>query len=215
MPAIPLNIRYLGHQAYEPIWEQMKAYTASRDHNSADEIWFLEHPPIFTQGQNGKPEHILNTGDIPVLQVDRGGQVTYHGPGQLIVYFLLDIRRLQLPIRQFVHSIEEAVIRLSADYGILAQRLESAPGVYVNQAKMASLGLRVKRGCSYHGLSFNMAMDLSPFKRINPCGLTQMTMTQWSEWAKVDDIFSLAAPLLAYLKQYCYGEIAYVESIYS
>ena len=215
MSAITLNIRYLGRNDYEPIWQRMKDYTENRDENSADEIWLLEHPPIFTQGQNGKPEHILNTGDIPVLQVDRGGQVTYHGPGQLIVYFLLDIRRLQLPIRQFVCAIEESVIRLSADYGILAARRDKAPGVYVNDAKMASLGLRVKKGCSYHGLSFNMDMDLSPFKRINPCGLAHIQMTQWRDWAEVDDMFNLAAPLLTYIKQFCYGDKIYVESIYN
>lgn len=214
MSAITLNIRYLGRNDYEPIWQRMKDYTENRTEDSADEIWLLEHPPIFTQGQNGKPEHILNTGDIPVLQVDRGGQVTYHGPGQLIVYFLLDIRRLQLPIRQFVCAIEEAVIRLSADYGILAARRDKAPGVYVEGAKMASLGLRVKKGCSYHGLSFNMDMDLSPFKRINPCGLAHIQMTQWRDWAEVDDIFKMAAPLLMYVKQFCYGNKTYAESIY-
>jgi lipoyl(octanoyl) transferase len=212
--AITLNIRYLGRNDYEPIWQRMKDYTENRTANSADEIWLLEHTPIFTQGQNGKPEHILNTGDIPVLQVDRGGQVTYHGPGQLIVYFLLDIRRLQLPIRQFVCAIEEAVIRLAADYGILAARRDKAPGVYVQGAKMASLGLRVKKGCSYHGLSFNMDMDLRPFKRINPCGLAHIQMTQWRDWAEVDDIFKMAAPLLAYIKQFCYGDKTYAESIY-
>lgn len=215
MPPIRLNIRYLGPNDYEPIWQRMKDYTENRDETSADEIWLLEHPPIFTQGQNGKPEHILNPGDIPVLQVDRGGQVTYHGPGQLIVYFLLDIRRLQLPIRQFVSAIEESVIRLSADYGILAARRDKAPGVYVQEAKMASLGLRVKKGCSYHGLSFNMDMDLSPFKRINPCGLAHIKMTQWRDWAEVDNIFDLAAPLLEYVKQFCYGDKTYVESIYT
>ncbi len=215
MTAITLNIRYLGRNDYEPIWQRMKDYTENRDETSADEIWLLEHPPIFTQGQNGKPEHILDTGDIPVLQVDRGGQVTYHGPGQLIVYFLLDIRRLQLPIRQFVNAIEESVIRLAADYGILAARRDKAPGVYVSDAKMASLGLRVKKGCSYHGLSFNMDMDLSPFKRINPCGLAHIKMTQWRDWAEVDDIFNLAAPLLMYVKQFCYGDKIYAESIYN
>lgn len=214
MPPITLNIRYLGHNDYEPIWQRMKDYTENRDEFSADEIWLLEHPPIFTQGQNGKPEHILDAGDIPVLQVDRGGQVTYHGPGQLIVYFLLDIRRLQLPIRQFVQAIEESVIRLSADYGILAARRDKAPGVYVQEAKMASLGLRVKKGCSYHGLSFNMDMDLSPFKRINPCGLAHIKMTQWRDWVEVASIFDLAPPLLSYVKQFCYGDKTYVESIY-
>ena len=214
MNAIALNIRYLGRNDYEPIWQRMREYTENRDENSADEIWLLEHPPIFTQGQNGRSEHVLNTGDIPVLQVDRGGQVTYHGPGQLIVYFLLDIRRLQLPIRQFVSAIEESVIRLSADYGILAARRDKAPGVYVNGAKMASLGLRVKKGCSYHGLSFNMDMDLSPFKRINPCGLANIQMTQWRDWAEVDNMFNLAAPLLTYIKQFCYGDKTYAESIY-
>ncbi len=215
MSAISLNIRYLGLNDYEPVWQKMKAYTENRDENSADEVWFLEHSPVFTQGQNGKSEHILNPGDIPVVQVDRGGQVTYHGPGQLIVYFLLDIRRLQLPIRQFVCAIEESVIRLSADYGILAARRDKAPGVYVQGAKMASLGLRVKKGCSYHGLSFNVDMDLSPFKRINPCGLANIQMAQWSDWTEVRSIFDLAQPLLAYLKQFCYGDKPYVESIYT
>ena len=171
-------IRELGKQDYLVVWQAMKDLTQQRNELQFDEIWLLEHFPIFTQGQNGKSEHLLNPGDIPVLQVDRGGQITYHGPGQLVVYILLDIRRRGISIRQLVSTLEQAVINLLADYDIKAIARHDAPGVYVEEAKIASIGLRVRKGCSYHGLSFNIAMDLEPFTRINPCGFRNLSVTQ-------------------------------------
>lgn len=167
--AVPL-LKYLGQVPYEPTWRAMQAFTDQRTAETGDEIWFLEHPPVFTQGLNGKPEHVLFTGDIPVVQIDRGGQVTYHGPGQLVVYPLIDVRRHSLGVRELVMALENSVIRLMADYGIHAQARRDAPGVYVEGRKLASIGLRIRRGCSYHGMAINVNMDLSPFQRINPCG---------------------------------------------
>lgn len=176
-----VHIRSLGCQDYQTTWERMQLFTQERDTNTPDEIWLLEHPPVFTQGQAGKPEHILNAGDIPIVQSDRGGQVTYHGPGQLVAYTLIDLRRKNFTIRALVNALENAVIDLLNDYGITAQARCDAPGVYVDDAKICSLGLRVKRGCSYHGLALNVAMDLQPFQRINPCGFAKMSMTQLSD----------------------------------
>lgn len=156
----------------------MQEFTAQRDANTKDEIWLLNHKPVFTQGQAGKAEHILVPGDIPVVQIDRGGQVTYHGPGQLVAYLLLDVRRSALGVRDLVERIESSIIDVLAGFGIDSESQRKAPGVYVNNAKIAALGLRIRNGCSYHGLSFNIAMDLSPFSRINPCGYAGMQVTQ-------------------------------------
>lgn len=167
--------------AYLPVWDAMRQFTADRSPTTPDEIWLLSHQPVFTQGQAGKPEHLLNPAAIPVVQIDRGGQVTYHGPGQLVVYLLIDVRRAGTGVRELVESIEQSVIAVLAEYGIAAESRRKAPGVYVNGAKIAALGLRIRQGCSYHGLSFNIDMDLSPFSRINPCGYEGMQVTQLSE----------------------------------
>ncbi len=171
-------VRHLGLRDYEPVWHEMQKFTEQRGENTADEIWLLEHPPVFTLGLNGKREHILDAGNIPVIQCDRGGQATYHGPGQLIVYFLLDLKRRNLGVKKLVNKIEQAVIDLLADSGIESQRRDKAPGIYVNESKIAALGLRVRRGCSYHGLSLNIDMDLEPFTRINPCGFANLKTMQ-------------------------------------
>ncbi len=171
-------VKDLGRQAYLPIWQAMQDFTASRDENSADEIWFVEHDAIYTQGQAGKEEHLLMPGDIPVVKVDRGGQVTYHGPGQLVAYILVNIRRKKLSVRQLVSAIENAIIDVLKDDGIEAYPKADAPGVYVDDKKIASLGLRIRRGCSFHGLALNVNMDLQPFRGINPCGYQGLEMTQ-------------------------------------
>lgn len=165
-----LIVRHLGRRDYEPVWQSMKTFTAERNAQTQDEFWVVEHNPVFTQGQAGKPEHVLFPGDIPVIQVDRGGQVTYHGPGQLVFYFLMDLRRKRSGPRAVVSALEDAVIEMLAGFGIEAFNKPDAPGVYVNGAKIASLGLRFRKQCSYHGLSLNVDMDLEPFNRINPCG---------------------------------------------
>lgn len=172
-----LIVRQLGRQTYEPIWQKMQAYTDTRGAHAADEIWLVEHEPVFTQGQAGKAEHILMPGDIPVVKVDRGGQVTYHGPGQQVIYLMLDIKRRKLGVRHLVNAMENAVISLLASDGINAYAKKDAPGVYVDEAKICSLGLRIRRGCSFHGLALNVDMDLEPFSRINPCGYAGMEMT--------------------------------------
>ena len=163
-------VRDLGRQPYEPVWRAMQAFTDARSETTPDELWLVEHDPVFTLGQAGKPEHVLAAGDIPVLHVDRGGQVTYHGPGQIVAYPLLDLRRLKVGVRDYVCRIEQAVIDTLAEWNIEGRRRAGAPGVYVNDAKVAALGIRVRRGCCFHGLAFNIAMDLEPFHRINPCG---------------------------------------------
>jgi lipoyl(octanoyl) transferase len=170
-------LRDLGRQPYEPVWRAMQRFTDLRDDASVDEVWVVEHEPVFTLGQAGKPEHVLMPGDIPVLHVDRGGQVTYHGPGQIVVYPLLDLRRLKIGVRDYVCRIEQAVIDTLAEWNIGAARRDGAPGVYVNDAKVAALGIRVRRGCTFHGLAFNAAMDLEPFGRINPCGYAGLQVT--------------------------------------
>lgn len=175
--ATPL-IRHLGRVAYLPTWQAMQRFTDERDATTADEIWIVEHEPVFTLGMNGDASHVLMPGDIPVVKVDRGGQVTYHGPGQLVVYPLIDLRRAGLGVRDLITQLEQSVIRCLAHYGILAATRPGAPGVYVNEAKIASVGIRVRRGASYHGLSFNINMDLEPFSRINPCGYAGLAMTQ-------------------------------------
>lgn len=171
-------VRELGTCEYEPVWHAMREFTDLRDANTNDELWYLQHHAVFTQGLNGKPEHLLNQGNIPLLNVDRGGQVTYHGPGQLVVYILFDLARHKLGVKQLVHALEQTVIDLLAALDITAERKKAAPGIYVNGAKIAALGLRIRRGCSYHGLSLNIDMDLEPFSRINPCGYADMPVTQ-------------------------------------
>ncbi len=174
-------IRHLGCVPYEPTWHAMQHFTQTRDADSADEIWLLEHPRVFTQGQAGKAEHVLAAGDIPVVQVDRGGQVTYHGPGQLIAYILVDVRRAGQGVRDLVTQIENSLIDVLSQYAVSARAKPDAPGVYVGEKKIASLGLRIRRGCSFHGLALNVDMDLQPFQRINPCGYAGMSMTQLSD----------------------------------
>lgn len=183
-----LVIRTLGEQAYPQTWEAMKAFTADRGLATTDEIWFLEHPRVYTQGQAGKAEHILAPGNIPVIQVDRGGQVTYHGPGQLVVYLLLDLTRRKLGVRALVDAIEQAIVLCLGEIGIHAAPRPDAPGVYVGDAKIASLGLRVRRGCSFHGLALNVDMDMEPFARINPCGFAGMPMCQVRDFTTETDI---------------------------
>lgn len=177
MPA-PVLVRQLGRQPYEPVWHAMQAFTDARGPHTPDELWVLEHDPVFTLGQAGKWEHVLLPGAIPVVPVDRGGQVTYHGPGQIVAYPLFDLRRRKLGVRELVHGLEQAIIDTLGDWNIGATRRAGAPGVYVGEAKIAALGLRVRRGCSFHGLAFNVAMDLEPFHRINPCGYQGLAVTQ-------------------------------------
>ncbi|MBP0048182.1 lipoyl(octanoyl) transferase LipB [Marinobacterium sp. AK62] len=188
-----------GLQPYEPVWQKMQALTANRDSDTVDEIWLLEHEPVFTQGQAGKAEHLLSPGDIPVVQVDRGGQVTYHGPGQLIAYLMLDLRRRKLGVRELVDIIEQSVVALLADLGVEAYPRPDAPGVYVNEQKICSLGLRIRRGCSFHGLALNLNMDLEPFLRINPCGYAGLQMTQVRTQAPHVDLATLPDILVNYL----------------
>lgn len=180
MPA--LHIRRLGQAPYEPTWHAMRERTLARAGEAgadvADELWLVEHLPVFTQGQAGKPEHVLRDIGIPVVPIDRGGQITYHGPGQVVVYLLLDLQRRHLKVRELVRRIEQAVINLLAEQGVTAIRREGAPGVYVGDAKVAALGLRVRNGCCYHGVSLNVDMDLSPFAAINPCGYEGLSVTQ-------------------------------------
>lgn len=197
-----LLIRRLGVMDYEVVWHAMQAFTDHRQPETPDELWAVQHPPVFTLGQAGKPEHVLASGDIPVLQVDRGGQVTYHGPGQIVMYPLLDIRRLGLGVRELVRLIEQAVIDVLAEQGIAAARRDGAPGVYVDGRKIAALGLRVRKARSFHGLAFNIDMDMEPFQRINPCGFEDLEVTQLSNLAdagleQVED--RLMASLAAHL----------------
>ena len=174
--------QYSGFQPYESVWSDMKRFTSDRDKDTDDQLWLLEHEPVYTQGQAGKSEHILNPNAIPVIQSDRGGQVTYHGPGQLIAYVLMDINRRKIGIRTFVCQLEQILIKLLAQFDISASILQGAPGVYVDGMKIASVGLRVKNGCTYHGIALNVAMDLSPFSDINPCGYSQLQMTQMKQF---------------------------------
>ncbi|ROU07924.1 lipoyl(octanoyl) transferase LipB [Lysobacter enzymogenes] len=171
------QLRDLGRQPYEPVWRAMQAFTDGRDGDTPDELWLVEHDPVFTLGQAGKDEHVLMPGDIPVIHVDRGGQVTYHGPGQIVLYPLLDLRRLKVGVREYVDRIEQATIDTLAEWNIEGARRDGAPGVYVAGAKVMALGIRVRRGCTFHGLAFNIAMDLSPYQRINPCGYQGLQVT--------------------------------------
>ncbi|MFO7858923.1 MAG: lipoyl(octanoyl) transferase LipB [Ectothiorhodospiraceae bacterium] len=176
--ALAIRTRHLGQVDYEPTWRAMQSFTQERDETTPDELWHLQHPPVFTQGLNGRPEHLLDPGPIPVVAVDRGGQVTYHGPGQAVVYVLVDLRRRGLGVRRLVTILEQAVVAELAEYGITGHPRADAPGVYVEAAKVASVGLRVRRGASYHGVALNVAMDLAPFSRINPCGYQGLAVTQ-------------------------------------
>ena len=177
-------VRHLGLQPYEPVSQAMHDFTDSRDDHTPDEIWLVEHPPVFTQGQAGKAEHVLVPGDIPVIQSDRGGQVTYHGPGQQVMYVLLNLKRRKLGVRELVTLLEQTVVDTLAEYDIDAHPRADAPGVYVGEMKICSLGLRIRKGCSFHGLALNINMDLSPFLRINPCGYAGMEMTQMRQWVE-------------------------------
>lgn len=191
-----LVVRHLGRVPYLSTWQAMQRFTDERTSETPDEIWFLEHDPVFTLGMNADPVHVLAAGDIPVVKVDRGGQVTYHGPGQLVVYPLIDLRRAALGVRDIVTALEQAVILCVARYGISATTRPKAPGVYVNGAKIASVGIRVRRGASYHGLALNISMDLEPFQRINPCGYEGLMMTQLSALCGPTDLSCVAADLL-------------------
>ncbi|MGU3413430.1 lipoyl(octanoyl) transferase LipB [Enterobacteriaceae bacterium C23F] len=198
-----LLVRQLGVQPYEPVSQAMHDFTDQRDETTPDEIWLVEHQPVFTQGQAGKAEHVLVPGDIPVIQSDRGGQVTYHGPGQQVMYVLLDLKRRKLGVRELVTLLEQTVVNTLAESGIESHPRADAPGVYVGERKICSLGLRIRKGCSFHGLALNVAMDLSPFLRINPCGYAGMEMTQMQQWqpqAKPENISPrLVANFLALL----------------
>lgn len=177
-------VRHLGLQPYEPVSQAMHDFTDSRTDATPDEIWLVEHLPVFTQGQAGKAEHLLMTGDIPVIQSDRGGQVTYHGPGQQVMYVLLNLKRRKLGVRELVTLLEQTVVNTLAEFAIDAHPRADAPGVYVGEMKICSLGLRIRKGCSFHGLALNINMDLSPFQRINPCGYAGMEMAQMSQWVE-------------------------------
>lgn len=182
MSANTLLVRQLGQRDWQPVSDAMHQFTDHRDNSTADEIWLVEHHPVFTQGQAGKAEHLLMPGDIPVVQSDRGGQVTYHGPGQQVMYVLIDVKRRKMGVRELVTALEETVIATLADYDVSARARADAPGVYVGDDKICSLGLRIRKGCSFHGLALNVAMDLAPFLRINPCGYAGMQMTQLSQF---------------------------------
>lgn len=194
-------VRKMGLSDYRETWKAMQQFTARRDADTADELWLTEHEPVFTQGLNGRPEHLLAPGDIPVVQVDRGGQVTYHGPGQLVIYCLLDILRLGIGVKGLVGRIEQSVIALLQHYGIQAQARAGAPGVYVGEAKIAALGLRIRKGCCYHGLSLNVDLDLEPFGRINPCGYRGLAVTRLRDLGVDDDLQTVGDRLAALLKE--------------
>jgi lipoyl(octanoyl) transferase len=167
---VPVAVRHLGREPYEAVWQSMKDFTRERGAGTSDELWFVEHPPVFTLGLAAKPEHVLDPGDIPVIRIDRGGQVTYHGPGQLVAYVLIDLHRAGFGVKELVRRLEQSVIDLLAADGLAAARQAGMPGVYVDGAKVAAVGLRVSRGCTYHGIALNVSADLAPFSRINPCG---------------------------------------------
>jgi lipoyl(octanoyl) transferase len=192
-------IRHLGLAAYEPTWRAMQRFTDERTEATSDEIWMVEHPPVFTLGLNASREHLLTPGDIDVVQIDRGGQVTYHGPGQLVIYPLLNLRRLKLGVRDLVVALENAVIDYVAERGVTAAGSRQAPGVYVDGAKLASIGLRIRRGASYHGMSLNVSMDLAPFERINVCGYQGLRVTRLKDLGMADDVASVAGELTPHL----------------
>ncbi|PLX58376.1 MAG: octanoyltransferase [Vibrio alginolyticus] len=191
-----LVVKLLGRQDYEPVWKAMHEFTDQRTEETPDEVWLVEHNPVFTQGQAGKAEHLINTGDIPVVQSDRGGQVTYHGPGQLVAYFLINLRRKKLGVRDLVTTIENLVINTLKAYNIDSAARPDAPGVYVDGKKICSLGLRIRKGCSFHGLALNVNMDLTPFLRINPCGYEGMEMVQVSQFGGPDNVEAVEKQLI-------------------
>ncbi|MCS0349846.1 lipoyl(octanoyl) transferase LipB [Vibrio diabolicus] len=191
-----LVVKRLGRQNYEPVWKAMHEFTDQRTEETPDEVWLVEHNPVFTQGQAGKAEHLINTGDIPVVQSDRGGQVTYHGPGQLVAYFLINLRRKKLGVRDLVTTIENLVINTLKAYNIDSAARPDAPGVYVDGKKICSLGLRIRKGCSFHGLALNVNMDLTPFLRINPCGYEGMEMVQVSQFGGPDNVEAVEKQLI-------------------
>ncbi len=191
-----LTVRDLGRTDYEPVWRAMQHFTETRDDTTGDEIWFTQHEPVFTLGLNASREHLLAPGDIPVVQIDRGGQVTYHGPGQLMIYPLIDLRRAGLGVRPLVTALEQAVVELAGDYGIDAASRADAPGVYVDGVKLASVGLRIRRGASYHGMALNVDVDLEPFSRINPCGFSNLDVTDLARLGAERDLDAVRRKLL-------------------
>ena len=195
-------VRRLGLAPYEPTWRAMQEFTATRDDSTPDELWLVEHPPVYTLGQAGKAEHLLHVTDIPLVKIDRGGQITYHGPGQVVGYLLLDLHRRGLKVREMVNLIEQALIDCIADYGLDARRKDGAPGVYIDDAKVAALGLRVKNGCSYHGLSLNVDMDLTPFTWINPCGYSGLQTIQLKDFGVTEGPDEVATRLLGHLQRH-------------
>jgi lipoyl(octanoyl) transferase len=198
--ALVIQVKHLGMVDYFVAWQAMKDFTANRNVHTPDEIWLLQHPPVYTQGIAGKPEHLLYQSDIPIIRTDRGGQITFHGPGQLIAYLLLDLRRLKLNVRELVRKMEGAVIDILRDYRIEAEGRVDAPGVYVNDAKIASLGLKIKNGCCYHGIALNVDMDLIPFSAINPCGYAGLRITQIKELGIDDEIDILGNKMIKKLQ---------------
>ena len=194
-----IEIRTLGNKEYEPLWREMQEFTNSRDNDTPDELWFTEHPPVFTLGLNASREHLLAPGDIPVIQIDRGGQVTYHGPGQLMIYPLIDLKRARLGIRDLVTALEQSVVDLAAQYNIEAKSRADAPGVYVDGKKIASVGFRVRRWCSYHGMALNIDMDLEPYSRINTCGYADLEVTDLRSLGIDKDLSAVAKDLQPHL----------------
>ncbi len=207
-----ITVRNLGLQDYEPLWRAMQRFTDTRTPDTADEIWFTEHPPVFTLGLNASREHLIATGDIPVVQIDRGGQVTYHGPGMLMIYPLIDLKRLGLGVRDLVSALEQSVVDLAAGYGIVARARPDAPGVYVAATKVASVGLRIRRGASYHGMALNVRVDLEPFLRINPCGYAGLEMTDLATLGGDSDLDSVREKLLPHFLRHLRLEGANVIS---
>ena len=194
-----IEIRSLGKKDYEPLWREMQDFTNSRDNHTPDEIWFTEHPPVFTLGLNASREHLLAPGDIRVIQIDRGGQVTYHGPGQLMIYALVDLKRARLGIRDLVTALEQSVVSLAAEYDVEAKPRQDAPGIYVAGKKIASVGLRIRRWCSYHGMALNVDMDLEPYTRINPCGYADLEVTDLNRLGIKKNLSAVAAELEPHL----------------
>lgn len=210
----PLIVRQLGNLEYTTVWNKMKAFTDNREQTTCDELWLVEHPPVFTQGQAGKPEHLLMPGDIPVVKSDRGGQITYHGPGQQIVYCLIDLRRRKMGVRQLVTLIEDAIIATLLDHQINAYAKADAPGVYVDEKKIASLGLRVRKGCSFHGLALNVKMNLAPFSQINPCGYAGLEMVQTADINGPTTVTEAANGLIKHLSKLLHSsDIRYISGL--
>jgi lipoyl(octanoyl) transferase len=204
--AVPHIVRNLGRVDYEPTWRAMQRFTDERTEHTPDEIWFLEHPPVFTLGMNGKLSHVLAPGDIPVVQIDRGGQVTYHGPGQLVVYPLIDLRRAGLGVRDLVTALERSVINYVAELGVEAECRRNAPGVYVADKKLASVGIRIRRGSSYHGIAMNVSLDMEPFSRINPCGYAGLEVTRLADLTNVNTVEAARIGLEPHLLRALYGK---------